>query len=147
MVFGYVFLYEKVELFFQPNVGYKIDRAYYTASTDGGTTFTGAQTDITSQITTDGFWTGTVGTSFKVSVVWKSLTALKELGSDKIKCLVAENGVQIIGLTAGEKVSVYQSNGMLMHQAQAKSNTMQIALSKGIYILRISDSAKKLIIK
>jgi len=138
---------DKVELFFQPKNGYLVERAYYTASTDGGTTFTGAETDFTNLITNDGFWTGVVSTSFKVSVVWKSATALKELNSDKIRILTSENGVQITGLNAGEKVSVYQSNGMLMHQEQAKSNTMHVALSKGVYILRVADSAKKLVIK
>ena len=138
---------DKVELFFLPKNGYLVERAYYTTSTDGGTTFTGAETDFTTLITNDGFWTGVVSTSIKVSVVWKSATALKKLNFDKIRILTSENGVQITGLNAGEKVSVYQSNGMLMHKEQTKSNTMHVALSKGVYILRVADSAKKLVIQ
>lgn len=138
---------DKVELFFQPNNGYTIDRAYYTVSTDGGTTYTGGQTDITSNINSEGFWIGTVIAPFKVSVVWKNLTALKEINTDKIKCIVSENGVNIIGLNVGDKVSLYGSNGVLVNQSQAMSNQVNISLSKGIYILRVGDSAKKLIVK
>lgn len=137
----------KLELLFQPNTGYKIDRAYYTTSTDGGLTFTGTQTDFTSQIGTDGFWTGTVNSSFKILVVWKSLTALPELSADKIKCLVFDNGIELTGITSGDKVSVFQANGVLVNQTLATSDRMSIPLSKGIYIVRIADYAKKLIIK
>ena len=137
----------KIELFFQANTGYNIDRAYYTVSTDGGTTFTGSQTDITANISPDGFWTATVSAPFKVSVVWKSITALKEINTDKIKCNISENGVQVNGLIAGDNISVFNSNGMLMYQSKATSNQANIALINGVYILRVADSAKKLIIK
>jgi hypothetical protein len=137
----------KVELLFQPNTGYKVDHAYYTTSTDGGLTFTGTQTDFTSQIGIDGFWTNTVNSSLKISVVWKSLTALPALSADKIKCLVSENVVEIIGLTASDKVSAYSMNGMLVKQAHATGDRMRISLSKGVYVLRVADSATKLIIK
>ena len=138
---------DKIELFFQPNNGYTINRAYYTASTDGGTTFTGNQTDITANISSEGFWTGTVSAPFKVSVVWKSLTALKELNTNKIKCMITDNGVNISGLNSDDRVSVYQTNGILVYQSQATSNQTHISLTKGVYILRIANSAKKLIIK
>lgn len=138
---------DKIELFFQPNNGYTIDRAYYTVSTDGGATFTGSETDITAQISSEGFWIGTVHAPFKVSVVWKSLTALKQLDTEKVKCMVIYNGVQLSGLNTGDNVSVYNSNGMLMHKSVATSNQTNIVLAKGVYILRVADSAKKLIIK
>jgi len=136
-----------VEFLFQPNTGYKIGSAYYTTSTDGGLTFTGTQTDFTSQIGSDGFWTGTVNASFKISVVWKSLTALPAIATNNIKCLVSDTGVEFVGLTKGDKVSVYTANGMLINQAQSKSDRMSISLSKGVYIVCIADSATKMIIK
>ena len=136
-----------LELLFQSNAGFKMDRAYYTESTDGGSTFTGAETDFTSSIGTDGFWSTAINSSFKISVVWKSLTALSELSSDKIKCLVSGNGIELIGLSAGDKVSVYNVSGILVHQTQTNRNRVQISLDKGIYIVRVADSVKKIIIK
>ena len=135
-----------LELMFQPNTGHTLYKAYYTSSTDGGLTFTGAQTDFTSLIGADGFWITTVNSNFKVSVVWDKPNALQQLMTDKIKCLVSDQAVEIVGLTAGTKVSVYSVNGSLVNQGLATSDRMRIALSKGVYIVRVADSATKLII-
>lgn len=135
-----------LELMFQPNTGHTIYKAYYTSSTDGGLTFTGAKTDFTSQIGTDGFWTTTVNSHFKVSVEWDKPNALSTLKSDRIKCLVSNQGVEINGLTSGDKVSVYSVNGTLVNQASAKSDCIHFSLSKGVYVVRVADSATKLII-
>ena len=131
---------------FQPNNGHTLYRAYYTTSTDGGLTFTGAQTDFTSQIGTDGFWTTTVNSHFKVSVEWDKPNALSTLKSDRIKCLVSNQGADIVGLTAGDKVSVYSANGSLVNQTSATTDRVHFALSKGVYVVRVADSASKLII-
>jgi len=136
-----------LELLFQPNVGHTLYRAYYTSSTDGGLTFTGAVTDITSQIGTDGFWSGKVYSNFKISVEWDKPNALSNLLSDKIKCLNTENGIELIGLEKGQLVSVFSANGMLAARSKADNNTMHFALTKGVYILRVDNSAVKLIIK
>lgn len=135
-----------LELMFQPNNGHTLYRAYYTTSTDGGLTFTGAQTDFTSQIGTDGFWTTTVNSHFKVSVEWDKPNALSTLKSDRIKCLVSNQGADIVGLTAGDKVSVYSANGSLVNQTSATTDRVHFALSKGVYVVRVADSASKLII-
>lgn len=136
-----------LELLFQPNNGYTIDRAYYTNSTDGGLTFSGAETDITSQIGTDGFWSGIVNSSFKISVVWKNLTALSDLSSNHIKCVINGNHVELSGLETGNQVSVFQANGMLAHQFSATNDRAGFSLSKGVYVVRVADSATKLIIR
>lgn len=136
----------KIELLFQPDANYAVEKAIYTASTDGGITFTGEETDITNQIGTDGFWTGSVFSNIKISVIWKSLTALSPISSEKIKFKMNKNEVEITGLNIGETVTAYQTNGMMVYQAAASGNNMHISLSKGIYIIRIADSAKKIII-
>ncbi len=136
-----------VEFLFQPNAGHTLYSAKYINSTDGGLTFTGTSTDFTSQIGADGFWTGTINSSFKISVVWDKPNALKELSSDKIKCLVSSNGVNITGLSSGDLVSVYGVNGILVKLSKVINNELYIPLVKGVYVLRVADTAKKLIIR
>lgn len=138
---------EVIELFFQPNSGYKIERAYYTASNDNGLTFTGQQTDITSEISNDGFWMGKVNKSFKISVDWKSLTALNGLNADNVRYVVRENGVELSGQILNERVSVYQFNGVKLYESVLQSDRIFIPLSKGVYVLRIANEAGKLIIQ
>lgn len=137
----------KVEFLFQPNASHSLFKAYYTSSTDGGSTFTGAVTDFTAQIGNDGFWTGTINSNIKISVVWDGPNALSALVSDNIKCLVSSTGVTVMGLSAGDLVSVYGVNGILAAKNKVVANQAYIALAKGVYILRVADKAQKLIVK
>lgn len=137
----------KLELMFQPNKDYVVDRAYYTTSTDGGVTFTGTQTDFTSAIGTDGFWSTTIGSHFKIAVLWKVSTALSKKTSEKINCLVSGNIVDINGLSVGDELSIYSLSGTLVHHAKTVSNHLSASLSKGFYIMRVGENTSKLVIQ
>ena len=69
------------------------------------------------------------------------------IASENIKYLISSDGVSIMGINVGDLVSVYSVNGILVAQNKVVANQAQIALAKGMYILRVNNKAEKLIIK
>ncbi|MEA4937394.1 MAG: right-handed parallel beta-helix repeat-containing protein [Paludibacter sp.] len=137
----------KLELFFEPKTSYKMERAYYTISTDGGNTFTGNEVDFMQDIDQDGFWSMTVQNSFKVNVVWVSLTALQNLGSTQINCFGTKGGIQIRGIEQKETVKLYNLSGMEVRKQNAITGDVFINVPQGIYIVRIGDKAAKVVVE
>lgn len=137
----------KLELFFQPNQGYKINRAYYTASLDGGLTFTGEQVEFTNQIDEIGFWSANVEQAMKISVDWQPLTSVKKIDMSVIQCFATENGIQINGTTVGEKINVYHVSGMHVKGIYANETQTYIAVPKGVYIVHMSQGVQKVLVK
>lgn len=137
----------KLELFFEPKAGYKIDRAYYTVSTDGGSTFTGAEVDFMQDIDQDGFWSMTVQSSFKVNVVWSLLSALQNFKSSQINCFGTSGGVQINGIEKQETIRLFNLSGMEVHKVNTSAGDVFINVPQGIYVVRIADKAAKVVVK
>jgi len=137
----------KLELFFEPKANYKMDRAYYTLSTDGGSTFTGAEVDFMQDIDQDGFWSVTVQNSFKVNVIWVSLTALNDFKSTQIKCFGTSEGIQIRGIENQETIKLFNLSGMEVRKLNAVKGDVFIDVPQGIYIVRIADKAGKVVVK
>lgn len=137
----------KLELFFEPKAGYKIDRAYYTISTDGGSTFTGTEVDFMQDIDQDGFWSMTVQSSFKVNVVWSPLSALQDFKSSPINCFGINGGVQINGIEKQETIRLFNLSGMEVHKVNTSAGDVFINVPQGIYVVRIADKAAKVVVK
>ena len=137
----------KLELFFEPKAGYKIDRAYYTISTDGGSTFTGTEVDFMQDIDQDGFWSMTVQSSFKVNVVWSLLSALQDFKSSQINCFGTNGGVQINGIEKQETIRLFNLSGMEVHKVNTSAGDVFINVPQGIYVVRIADKAAKVVVK
>ena len=137
----------KLELFFEPKAGYKIDRAYYTISTDGGSTFTGTEVDFMQDIDQDGFWSMTVQSSFKVNVVWSPLSALQDFKSSQINCFGTNGGVQINGIEKQETIRLFNLSGMEVHKVNTSAGDVFINVPQGIYVVRIADKAAKVVVK
>lgn len=136
-----------IELYFFPKDNYEIGRAYYVTSTDGGITFTGEEVDFTDDIDEDGLWRSGVGANFKVFVVWNSTSSLSDLSGNNILVLSQQDGIEIMGVEIGEKISIYNTNGSLIYNSEVTQNKTSIPLSKGIYIVRISEGVKKVVVR
>ncbi len=136
-----------MELFFEPAEGFKIGRAYYVVSNDGGLTFTGEEVDFLNELDQDLFWTTQVNASFKVKVVWESLTALKNLNQSDIKCFSTGNGIQIQGIKGGDIIRVYNTTGMLVKELNASGEQTMIPLQQGMYVVRVADGVQKVVVK
>jgi hypothetical protein len=137
----------KLELFFEAKTGYKMERAFYTISTDGGTTFTGAEVDFMQNIDQDGFWSVTVQNSFKVNVVWISLTALNDFASTQINCFGTADGIHIRGIENKATIRLFNLSGMEVSRVNAVKGDVFVNLPQGIYIVRIADKAAKVVVE
>lgn len=136
-----------LELYFEPAEGYKIGRAYYVMSNDGGLTFTGEEVEFLNELDQDLFWTTQVNVSFKVKVVWESLTALKNLNQSDIKCFSTGDGIQIQGIKSGDVIRVYNTTGMLVKELNASGEKTMIPLQQGMYVVRVAEGVQKVVVK
>lgn len=136
-----------LELLFEAAEGYKIGKAYYVLSNDGGVTFTGEEVEFTSEIDTDFFWKTKVNASFHVKVVWESLNALKSLDGTSIKCYGVNNGIRIQGVQNGDNIKIYNISGMLVAEKTADAQDLLVPVKKGVYVVRLAEGAGKVSVK
>ncbi len=137
----------KLELFFEPKKNYEIERAYYTVSNDGGLTFTGKEVDFKTEIDKDGFWSVAVNNSFKVSVVWRSLTAVNSLTDAGIICYGKQGGIQINEIEGTQKINIFNSSGMMVKSIDNNTSEVFIPMHQGFYLVKINDGVQKVIVK
>ncbi len=147
---NYTYGYAKgslLELYFEPKTGYKLEKAYYIVSNDGGLTFSGEQVDFTNEIDQDGFWSTHVHNALKVKIDWVSLTSVKKLDASLIQCFGTDNGIQINGVSNGDQIRVYNISGMLVNDIRAHEGQIFITAPKGMYIVRLSQGVQKVMVK
>lgn len=137
----------KLELFFEPKSGYEMERAYYTVSNDGGLTFTGNQVDFKNDIDQDGFWSVAVNNSFKVNIVWRSLTSVKSLSDAGINCFGKEGGIQINGIPSAQEISIYNASGMKVKTITTNNSDAFVSLTQGIYLVKMNEGVQKVFVK
>lgn len=136
-----------IELFFEAATGYKIGRAYYVTSTDGGQTFTGQEVDITSQLDQDGFWSARVYESFRVKVDWVSLTGLNRIDNSLVQCYNTGTGIQIQGMREGDVLRIYHITGSLLSEMKSQGSQTHIPAPKGTYIVRLNNAVQKVVVQ
>ncbi len=136
-----------LELYFEPANDYKIGRAYYVVSNDGGVTFNGEEVDFTNELDQDLFWSTNVEKSFKVKVDWESLTSVSQIDASKIQILTNTNGVQINGAMIGSQLRVFSATGLLVKESVITNNSTSIALERGFYIIHLTEGVQKVLIK
>lgn len=136
-----------IELFFEADNAYKINKAYYVVSTDGGTTFDGASYDFTSELDEDGFWRSAVTQSFKVYVEWGSITALDKINNNIVKCYSTKDGIHINGVGLGDAISIYNLMGVKQYVIQANNENVLVPMPAGVYIVRVNNAVQKVIVE
>jgi hypothetical protein len=63
------------------------------------------------------------------------------------RCISANNGLEISGLNAGEEVTVFNITGVKMASKTAHSSNVSLLLPQGIYMVKVANSVKKVIVK
>lgn len=137
----------KLELFFEPKAGYEMERAYYTISNDGGLTFTGSEVDFINDIDQDGFWSVTVNNSFKVTIVWRSLTAVNSLTDAGIICYGKQGGIQINKIPGAQVIQIFNVTGLMEKNIITNSSEVFIPMHQGLYLVKINKGVQKVIVK
>lgn len=61
--------------------------------------------------------------------------------------IVSHNGNLIISEVLNKNIGVYAYTGQLIYSTNAASNTVQIPLNKGVYLVKIDNSTSKIIVK
>ncbi len=140
---GYV-----TELTFQPKAdNFKLEKAYYIKSTDNGATYTGAEVDFTDKIDDNGVWkSDPLVTSVKIFAQWKSTSGLENI--DLYYNVYATKGkIFFGGLNVNDKVSVYNVSGQVVYTTKATTSSFTLPISQGVYIIRINNTVKKIVIE
>lgn len=136
-----------LELYFEPAEGFKIGRAYYVLSNDGGFTFTGDEVDFLSELDQDMFWVTRVNAPMKIKVVWESQTALKDLNQTSIQCVNTKGGIQISGIKHGDFIRIYSIAGTTVKELKANGEKTLIPLQQGIYVVRLAEGVQKVLVR
>ena len=104
-------------------------------------------TDVTDQLTIDGnFTTPTITSNSTLSVVYEEGTsAVNSLNSSDVKIMATSGGIRVINANLGDVISIYTTDGVLLHSTTANSQTMDIPLTKhDIYIVKVGEKTMKL---
>lgn len=134
--------------YFIPTAASLPHKVYITPSVNGGLTYTGEKTDITSEIDAGALsWTTRVTFPFKITVEWMQGTSLNDVVSSQIRCTGVNHAISITGISQGENISIYHAGGTLIRQMQATGNNVSVSVPDGIYIVRIGDRACKVIVR
>jgi hypothetical protein len=64
-----------------------------------------------------------------------------------LKCFSADNSIELRGLTAGQEVIVYNITGVIIATKTASTSSASLVLPRGIYMVKVANSVKKVIVK
>jgi hypothetical protein len=67
--------------------------------------------------------------------------------SVNLHCISVNNGIEINGLTSGQEVMVYNFAGVKIANKTANSSNVSVALPQGIYLVKVANTVKKVIVK
>ncbi|MEI8085789.1 MAG: right-handed parallel beta-helix repeat-containing protein [Paludibacter sp.] len=62
-------------------------------------------------------------------------------------CISANNGLEISGLTVGEEVTIFSIAGVRIANKTAHSSNVSLLLPQGIYLVKVANSVRKVIVK
>ena len=104
-------------------------------------------TDVTDQLTIDGsFTTPTITSNSTLSVVYEEGTSsINSASSSNVKIMATSGGIRVVNANLGDVISIYTTDGVLLHSTTANSQTMDIPLTKhDIYIVKVGEKTMKL---
>lgn len=118
------------------------------ASTDGGLTFNGEKTDITSLIDpTESTLDLVVTEPVMLEIVWYGEEGFENTNANTLAVSSQQGGVRVSGLQPGSTVDVFDINGRNVFTEIAQSETLFISLQQGMYIIRQGANRGKAIVK
>ncbi|MDD2284595.1 MAG: hypothetical protein PHQ11_04260, partial [Paludibacter sp.] len=61
-------------------------------------------------------------------------------------CFSTKNSIELRGVNAGQEVTVYSLTGARMFNVKAVHAEMSIAVARGIYVVKVADMVKKVVV-
>lgn len=118
------------------------------ASTNGGLTFDGEKTNITSLIDPETYILDlTVSGPIALEVIWQGKQGLHNIAGNTLAVASLQGGIRVSGLQQGNAVEVFDLNGRNIFSTVAQSETLFISLPQGMYIIRQGADHGKAIVK
>jgi len=135
------------DFLFEAKPGYKLLKAAYITGSDDLTSFDGQEVDITDKIDAAGIWhSHPLVKSLKLYAVWSSTSGLENI--DYVYSVFAtKNKIIFSKINQNDKVSVYTITGNLIFNKKADTPQFIVPVEKGIYIVRINNLAKKVVVE
>jgi len=128
-----------------PNTGMGINSILYNG--------TEVKTQLTNLVGATAYYGGTytapalTGTSTLVVTFEVDPTTSIEKVQNDFRISSMNKGIEIKGATLGENLNVFSITGTKLKSERINSATMYIALSEGVYIVKIADCVKKVLVK
>ena len=66
---------------------------------------------------------------------------------DAFQCFVQNNTVKLSGVSAGETVAIYNVAGIKVTEQVVAGKDFSIELNKGVYVVRVANNTKKILVK
>lgn len=79
-------------------------------------------------------------------VEFSSTTALNNL-KGTLYCYSSDKGIELRGLSAGDEVALFSITGAKIQHNFAVNESMSLPVNKGIYIVKVGDAVKKVVVK
>jgi len=73
-------------------------------------------------------------------------TAVKAINQNKYKVIATNGQLSIRGLIGGENISIYDVTGHQLNVKVSNMGSSTVSLKSGVYIVRINDSAEKVVV-
>ncbi|MGC3978025.1 MAG: T9SS type A sorting domain-containing protein [Paludibacteraceae bacterium] len=134
------------DFLFEAAAGYKLQKAYYITGTDDLTEFGGQEVEITEKIDANGIWHSVpLVKSLKLYAVWIPISGLKSIDSH-FGVYAINNNIVLSGLQSNDQIDIYTITGKLIYSEKAAASQLKIQIEKGVYIIRINNGTKKIVV-
>lgn len=80
-----------------------------------------------------------------LEVEFSTTTSVNEINKS-FACFTSGNMVQLSGITTGDEVSLYSISGARLFNMIAVSTEMSVPVSRGIYLVKVADKVKKVVV-
>lgn len=94
----------------------------------------------------DGVYTAPALTANATLVVeFSATTSVNEINSGLV-CFANGNSIEIRGMKAGEEINVYSITGAALFTQKAVNNTVNVPVTRGIYLVKVANQVKKVVV-
>ncbi|MEI8086357.1 MAG: hypothetical protein WCG93_09095 [Paludibacter sp.] len=116
-----------------PNSGYKITSVLYNG------------VEVKGDMVADVYTAPALASNATLVVQFDLATSLDKAQND-FQCFSANQSLELRGLTAGDEVVVYTVSGTKVLSQKASAANLSIAISKGIYLIKVASQVKKVVV-
>jgi len=78
-------------------------------------------------------------------VEFSPTTAVNDIKNTFV-CFASRNAVELRGVTTGDQISVYAITGARLFSAKAVSSEISVPVERGIYLVKVADMVKKIVV-